>query len=97
MAIKFHHQFPLAHGLVIKAGRDHIFTDLGTDKTKLQRRLIIYREEPIKHLVSGKLLGADNVILGRVRVVQVMEELSKAKIMDVKEDTIEQMDKVITE
>lgn len=97
MAIKFHRQFPLAHGLVIKTGKDHIFTDLGTDKTKLQRPLIIYRDEPIKHPVTGKLLGSDNVILGRVRVVQVMPELSKAKVLDVKGDSIKQMDKVITE
>ena len=97
MAIKFHREFPLAHGLVIKTGKGHIFTDIGTDKTKLQRRLIIYREEPIKHPVTGKLLGADNIILGRVRVVQVMPELSKAEILDVKEDDIKQMDKVITE
>ena len=97
MAIKFHREFPLAHGLVIKTDKDHIFTDLGTDKTKLQRRLIVYREEPIKHPVTGKLLGADNVILGRVRVVQLMQELSKAELLDVKKDDIKQMDKVITE
>ena len=97
LAIKFHREFPMANGLVIKTGKDHIFTDLGIDKTKLQRRLIVYREEPIKHPVTGKLLGADNVILGRVRVVQVMPELSKAKILDVETGAIKQMDKVITE
>jgi TolB-like protein len=97
LAIKFHREFPLVNGLVIKTSGNNIFTDLGTGKTKLQRRLIVYREEPIKHPVTGKLLGSDNVILGRVRVVQVMPELSKAEILDPKADSIKQMDKVITE
>jgi TolB-like protein len=97
LAIKFHRQFPLANGLVVKKSGSNIFTDLGADKTKVQRRLIIYREHPIKHPVTGKLLGSDNVILGRVRVVQVMPELSKAEIIDPITDTINQMDKVITE
>ena len=97
LAIKFHREFPLLNGLVIKTSGNNIFTDLGAGKTKLQRRFIVYREEPIKHPVTGKLLGSDNVILGRVRVVQVMPELSKAEILDPKTDSIKQMDKVITE
>ena len=74
-----------------------IFSDLGKGKIKIHRRLIVFREEPIKHPVTGKWLGSDNVILGRALVTQVMSELSKADILDGKPETIKPLDKVITE
>lgn len=97
MAIKFHQKFPLSQGLIVQKKGKYIFTDLGKDKVKLQRRLIIYREEPIKHPVTGKLLGADNVIIGRARVTQVMPDLSKAEILTDRNISVKTMDKVITE
>lgn len=74
-----------------------IFCDLGMSKIKIHRHLIVFREEPVKHPVTGKLFGSDNVILGRARVTQVMPELSKADILDGKTETIKPLDKVITE
>ena len=97
MALKFHRDFPLLDGLIIQQKGKDIFTDLGQNKIKVRRKLIVYREEPIKHPVTGKILGADNMILGRARVTQVMSEMSKAEIMDGEADTIGLTDKVITE
>ena len=97
MAIKFHREFPLLGGVVIKQKGKYIFTDLGQDKIKLQRRLIVYREEAIKHPVSGKILGADNEIIGHARVTQVLPEMSKAELMRGKPGAIKRLDKVITE
>lgn len=97
MAIKFHREFPLLNGLVIEHKGKHIFIDLGKDKIKGQRRLIVYREEPIKHPTTGKILGADTMILGRARVTQLMAEISKAEILNGKTGTIKRLDKVITE
>jgi TolB-like protein len=97
MAIKFHREFPLLGGLVIQTKGEQIFTDLGKDKIKLQRRLVVYREEPIEHPVTGKVLGADNEILGRARVTQVLPEMSRAELLDDKGETIKRLDKVITE
>ena len=97
MAIKFHQDFPLLSGIIIQQKGKHIFTDLGQDKTKIQRRLIVYGEEPIKHPVTGKILGSDNVIKGRARVTQVMPEMSKAELLDAEAGTIKPLDKVITE
>ena len=97
MAIKFHREFPLIEGLVVQRKGNHIFTDLGEGKIKAQRRLLVYREEPIKHPVTGKILGSDNEIIGKARVNQVMPELSKAEIVDEKGDDIKPLDKVITE
>ena len=62
MAVKFHREFPLIDGTVIQQKGQFIFTDLGQDKIKPQRRLLVYREEPIKHPVTGKVLGMDNEI-----------------------------------
>ena len=97
MAVKFHRDFPLLDGLVIQEKGGYIFTDLGKDKTKINRRLIIYSEETVKHPVTGKILGADNVIKGRARITQVMPEMSKARLLDDKAGPIKSLDKVITE
>ncbi len=97
MAIKFHREFPLLEGIVIQKKGKYVFTDLGKDKVKLQRRLIVYREEVIKHPVSGKVMGADNIILSRAKVTQVLPEMSKAEILDDKTEPIKRLDKVITE
>jgi TolB-like protein len=97
LAIKLHREFPLIDGMVIQKKGNSIFSDLGKGKIKIRRRLIVFREEPVKHPVTGKWLGSDNVILGRAQVTQVMPELSKADILDGKTETIKPLDKVITE
>jgi len=97
MAIKFHREFPLLGGLIIQSKGKQIFTDLGQGEIKLQRRLIVYREYPIEHPVSGKILGADNEILGRAQVTQVLPEMSKAQVLDPAAKAIRRLDKVITE
>lgn len=98
MAIKFHRDFPLVDGLVIQRKGKDIFTDLGEDVIKLRRRLIVYREQqPIKHPLTGKVLGADNEIIGRARVTQVMPEMSKAELLEQKAGAVRRLDKVITE
>jgi TolB-like protein/tetratricopeptide (TPR) repeat protein len=97
MAVKFHRAFPLLDGLVLQQKGTAIFTDLGQDKIKLNRRLLVFREEPLKHPVTGKILGADNVIVGRARVSQVMPEMSRADLLDSKPEAVKPQDKVITE
>jgi hypothetical protein len=97
MAIKFHRAFPLLDGLVLQQRGSAIFTDLGQDKVKLNRRLIVFREEPVKHPVTGKILGAENVIVGRAKVSQVMPEMSKADLLDGKPEAVKAQDRVITE
>jgi TolB-like protein len=97
MAIKFHRAFPLLDGLVLQQRGSAIFTDLGQDKVKLNRKLIVFREEPVKHPVTGKILGAENVIVGRAKVSQVMPEMSKADLLDGKPEAVKAQDRVITE
>jgi hypothetical protein len=49
------------------------------------------------HPVTGKVLGADNVIIGRALITQVMPELSKAEILTDRNIGVKILDKVITE
>jgi len=97
MAVKFHRDFPLVDGLIVEERRPDIFTDLGQDMIKLQRRLIVYREAPMKHPLTGKALGADNKIIGHARVTQVMTDISKAELLDCKAKHVRPLDRVITE
>jgi hypothetical protein len=70
---------------------------LGENDIKLRRRLIVYREEPVKNPLTGKMLGADNEILGHARVTQVMPKVSKAEVVDIGPKAIKPLDRVITE
>lgn len=97
LAIKFHRDFPLVSGLIIKKKGDNIFTDLGQSVIKPHRRLIVYQEEPITHPTTQKVLGTDNEIVGRARVTQVMQEISRAKVVSGKAEGIKMIHKVITE
>lgn len=97
MAVKFHRAFPLLDGLVLQQRGNAIFTDLGQDKIKLNRRLLIFKEEPLTHPVTGRVLGADNVIVGRARVSQVMPEMSRADLLEGKPEEVKPQHRVITE
>lgn len=97
LALKLHSEFPLMEGIVVEKSDNAVFTDLGAGKVKLNRRLIIYREEPITHPKTGKVLGNKSVIVGRAAVSEVMEDLSKADLTSGEADRIQAMDMVITE
>ncbi len=95
LAIKFHRDFPLAQGIVVSKGRSYIFTDLGQDKIRLKRKILVYRDKPIRHPLTGKILGNDSVILGRARIVQIGDGISKAELIEGNDAEIKQLDKVI--
>jgi hypothetical protein len=99
MAIKLHREFPLVDGMVVRTKGESFYADLGKGKTKPNRRLIIYREgESIRHPETGKILGSDTEILGYARVIQVMDQMSRAVLLKgMKGDIIKDRDKVITE
>lgn len=99
LAIKFHREFPLVDGIIIRKTGDSVLTDLGKGKARPEIRLIVYREgEPIRHPVTGKSLGCDTEILGHARVIQVMDQISKAELIDGQgEENVRLQDKVMTE
>jgi hypothetical protein len=97
MAIKYHRDFPLVGGIVVSKKGKSIITDLGAQKIKLQRRILIYKESPIHHPISGKVLGVDKEILCRARVTMVDAEISKADLLEETSDKVRELQKVITE
>jgi len=97
LAIKFHHEFPLLEGLVIECMDRHICTDLGQDEIKLKRRLIVFRQRPVTHPVTGKVLGADTEIIDHARVTQVLPEMSKAELLEANKEKPRRLDSVITQ
>ncbi|MCK5508253.1 MAG: hypothetical protein KAI50_07000 [Desulfobacterales bacterium] len=97
MAAKFHRDFPLIDGLIVERKGKDIFTDLGRDMLKLQRRLIVYREDPVKHPETGIILGVNNKVIGRARVTQLMHEMSRAELLDHEIELTVRLDRVITE
>jgi len=99
MAVKFHLEFPLVDGLVVQAKKKGFVSDLGKGKVKPQRRLVVYREsEPIRHPVTGQILGCDAEIIGYARATQVMDKMSKAALVKCLDDeTVCAGDKVMTQ
>lgn len=97
MAIKYHRDFPLVGGVVVRKKGRNIITDLGAQEIKRQRRILVYKESPIKHPASGKVLGVDKEILCRARVTMVNAEISKAELPEETSDKVRELHKVITE
>ncbi|MBF0468386.1 MAG: hypothetical protein HQK61_05820 [Desulfamplus sp.] len=96
LAVKLHLEFPLVSGMVVQNKDDALIVDLGQGVLKLNRRVIVFREEPVVHPVTGKTLGSDNTILGYAKVNQVMEDISRVTIIS-SGTSAKALDKIITE
>jgi TolB-like protein len=92
MTVKFHNDFPMLRGIVIKRKDRHIFTNLGQDNIPLHGRLIIYRENGPE---TGRASGAESIILGYARVTQVFPDMSKAELIKGRLDEIKELDRII--
>ncbi|MGA1869861.1 MAG: CsgG/HfaB family protein [bacterium] len=96
LAREFHREFPFVNGLIIeKKGKKYIITDLGQDKTKANRRIIIYREEPFD---NPEIHGNDYKIIDRAFIIKhLSDKESKAEMVNGKNNIIKSEDKVITQ
>ena len=97
LAIMFHQDFPLLDGQIIKKEGENIIVDLGQGRVKPDRRLIIFREEPVIHPATGKRVGMDIRILGHARIIKVLPETAVARFMDGNEKAVKRLDRFITE
>ena len=80
LAIKLHREFPVVEGEILDRQRRVIFTDLGSDQLRAQRRILIVNKEAVKHPVSGKPLGYDYKVIGRARLFQIQQAFSKGEL-----------------
>ncbi|MGB8426340.1 MAG: FlgO family outer membrane protein, partial [Desulfobacterales bacterium] len=97
LALKYHRDFPLVSGIVIDRQGDTILTDLGLQEVRKQRCILIYREDDVRHPVTGTSLGTDKKIVGRARFTQVDADFSKAELLDGSPGAVQTLQKVITE
>ena len=96
MALKIHREFPLTDGMIVDREGNYIVTDLGTEKIRAQRRIIVYQERPVHHPETGKPLGKECRVLGGARVIQSEAHLSKAKLEPGCAATVQPRQKVMT-
>ena len=98
LAFKFKKDFPLVEGILLEVRDDEVLIDIGKKKLiKPNVRLICYREgPPIKHPVTGRMLGSEPEILGKLKVEEVYDDFSKAAVLDHALDMIAS-DKVIVQ
>ena len=97
LALNLHRDFPLVDGIVVEKKGRMIFTNLGTEKIRVQRRMLVYDDRPVRHPVSGVPLGVDHRILAKARVVQCDKALSKAELEAGFDPSIQARHKVITQ
>jgi len=97
LAIKLHRDFPLITGQILKCKGNHIFINLGRKELARNRSFILFREEDIKDTLSNKSLGSDYVVVGRARLTQFLQEISKAELTGCSPAHIKEKYGVITE
>jgi len=99
LAVKLGNSYPLLEGLVIKRDGNDLLVDLGSRQgIKKNEYLLLFQEgEHVFHPVTGKDLGAPTELLGRAKVNEVYEDMSKAELVRAEAGhAINPMDKVIT-
>lgn len=97
LAVKIHREFPLVEGAILKRDGRTIFTDLGDGEISVQRRILVFKESPLLQLTGGKPVGTDHRIVGRARIVQVSNDLSKAELSPESSTGIDRSHRVIAE
>lgn len=98
LALKLQRHFPMLEGLIIKIKGGSYYLDLGkTSGLKPEMEVIAFREgAPIKHPVTGKVLGTDTEELGALVVTAVQDDFSIAKPQSMKPASIKEMDRIVT-
>lgn len=97
LALKIHREFPLVDGRVVDKQGAIVFTDLGSQKLRVQRRIIVYRDRPVAEPDTDRSLGFDHQILGRARVIQCGPQHSKARLQAGYNSQIKPLHKVLTQ
>lgn len=83
LAQKFRSDFPMVDGIVVQVEKEKIFVDIGAIQgIRKDMKCVIYRdEEPIKHPVTGEVLGRKTRELGSVTLREVYDKMSEAIVL----------------
>ncbi|MGA6927134.1 MAG: CsgG/HfaB family protein [Desulfosarcina sp.] len=80
LALKLHREFQTVDGRILERRQQTILTDLGASQLRAQRRVLVVRERPVLHPVTGHGLGSDYQVLGHARLVNIQEGFSKGEL-----------------
>lgn len=82
LVLKLCDEVPLLEGTVLQVKDGRLTVDLGKDsRLKKGMRVVVFREgEPIRHPLSGALLGVDVEVLGWGQVQAVQEQVSHVEL-----------------
>lgn len=73
-------------GFVIKVEKDEAFIDMGKGQVKEGEEFIVKREgKEIIHPITGKVLGRESSVIGKLKVDKVYENFSEASITEGKD------------
>lgn len=100
LVLKLIDEMPLVEGMVVQAKGNRIISDLGMASRirKGMRTVIFQEEEPIRHPVTGAILGADTKELGYASVRSVQEHMSELELLGKgSADAIQPKQKIITQ
>jgi hypothetical protein len=98
LARKITESLPLVDGYIIKIDGQQLILDVGRNGgLKKGMKCVIYREgEPIKHPITGEILGKETTVLGEVLVIDSFEKYSVSKQLSFAGNMIAIGDKFIT-
>jgi len=96
IASMIYNDLPLIEGYVVKVEQDMLYIDIGLDRgIRKGTKCVVFREgEPIKHPVTGEVLGKKVTKLGELVVIQVQDKLASMKTLE-KEEELKVGDKVV--
>jgi TolB-like protein/tetratricopeptide (TPR) repeat protein len=100
LMIKLLDELPLVEGLVVTVRGNQGIVDLGREKhVKKGMRVIVFEEgEPVRHPLTGMVLGSDVVEMGRGLIQVVHEHMSDVELLGKEApDRVKPMHKVITQ
>ena len=98
LANKIVGELPLVEGYIIRIDGGEVILDIGrTGGLRKGMKCIIYKEgAPIKHPITGEILGKETKVLGEVLVNESFDKYSVAKTLNTNGGTLSIGDKFLT-
>ena len=100
LVLKLLDELPLVEGLVVTVKGNQGIVDLGQEKrVKKGMRVIIFEEgEPVRHPLTGMVLGSEVTEMGRGMIQVVRDHMSDVELLGREaQDRVKPMQKVITQ